>query len=135
MLHKEIEYMNKTLTRKQIQAYGASKYQAQVITKELVSIDRYGRVHLYNLNDVVIAIRQYVQRSRIKQYTRETLNSVLLALLAKLGNIVEIPFEEGSDPQIRKLGIKLIHAMAKTDTSLANLKVDLAEINIKYGVL
>lgn len=135
MLHEKFEHMTQIITRNQIQAYGMSKYQSQIITKGLISLGKKGQAYLYDLNDVILAIRQYIQRSRIKQYTRETLNSVLVTLLTRLGNTVEIPFDEGSDPRIRKLGIKLIQAMAKTDTSVANLKADLAEINAKYGFL
>ena len=128
----EHEQLIQTITRKQLQAYGVSNYQARVVTQNLTPVGKQGQAYLYDLRAVVTSIGQYIQRPRIKESTRNSLDFVLDALLKRLGNVVEVPFAEGGDPQLRKLGIKLLQARAKTDASLAMLKADAAEIKAKY---
>lgn len=135
MTQLKLEQPNLTATRRQLQAHGLSKYQAEAITKHLSPVAKQGSANLYDLSEVISSARQYLERPRIKQATREALTNLIQALQERLGNVVEIPFAEGSDPEIRKLGARLLSAMSETDASLANLKADAAEIREKYGVV
>lgn len=126
---------NLTVTRKQLQAYGVSKYQAEAITKLLSPVAKQGSANLYDLSEIIKSARQYLERPRIKQTTRILLTDLIRALQERLGNVVEVPFAEGSDPEIRKIGARLLSAMSETDAALANLKADAAEIRKKHGVM
>ncbi len=120
------------LTRKQLQAYGMSKYHTQVMTKGLNPVSKQGNSYVYSLSDWIIAIRNYVQRPRLQQATKERLMEIITALLELLGNVIEAPFLESSDPELRSIVMQLTKAMAKTDASLAALKLDALEIQQRY---
>ncbi len=122
-----------SLTRKQLQAYGMSKYHTQVITNGLSPTSKQGNSYVYSLSDLIIAIRNYIQRPRLQQATRERLMEIITALLELLGNVIEAPFSDASDPEIRKIVTQLTKAMAKTDASLAALKLDALDIQQRYG--
>ena len=57
---------DKTTTRKQLQGYGASRYLAYSLTKDLTSATKQGRAYAYVLRDVIVSIREYKKRPRIK---------------------------------------------------------------------
>ncbi|WP_008315873.1 hypothetical protein [Leptolyngbya sp. PCC 6406] len=124
--------MTQIVTRRQLQAYGMSKYHAQIITKGLSPLGRQGQAYIYDLSQVIASINDYIKRPRIQKATRKTLEEILTVLRELLGNVVEIPFSEDGDPEIRKVVAKLTQAMAKTDASLAALKADAAEIKQRY---
>jgi len=124
--------MPQTVTRRQLQAYGMSKYHTQVITKGLAPVSKHGRAYVYSLSEVITEIKNYIKRPRIKKSTRQLLQVILASLLELLGNVVEVPFLKESDPEVRQIITKLAQAMAKTDASLAALKADAAEIKQKY---
>lgn len=127
--------MTQTITRKQLQAYGMSKYHTQTITKGLTPVRKQGQAYVYDLSTVISEVKNYTQRSRVKKSTCELLEVVLVNLLKLLGNVLEIPFSGGSDPEVRKIVAKLMQAMAKTDASLATLEADADEIKQKYDML
>ncbi len=126
--------MTQTVTRRQLQAYGMSKYHTQVITKGLAPVSKQEQAYVYSLSEVIAKVKDYIQRPRIKKSSRELLDVILTALLEFLGNVVEVSFSEGGDPEVRKIVTKLTQAMAKTDASLAALKADAAEIKQKYDI-
>ncbi|WP_323315417.1 hypothetical protein [Limnoraphis robusta] len=134
-LHNGCQEMTQTVTRKQLQAYGMSKHHTQAITKGLTPKGKRGQACVYSLIEVVAATKDYIQRPGVKLSTREALEGVLTTLLELLGNVVEVPFSIGTDPELRQLVTKLNQAMAKTDASLAALKADAAEINHKYDMM
>ena len=121
-------------TRKQLQGYGATRYQTTIITKNLNPVARQGKAYVYALNNVIEAIRDYLQRSRIQLKTRQTLQAILQVLLKRLGNIIEFPFSRGTNPEIDKLAKQLTQAMSNTDAVLAELKATAAAIKAKYGI-
>lgn len=127
--------MTQTITRKQLQAYGMSQYHTQTITKGLTPVRKQGQAYVYDLSTVIAEIKNYTQRPRIKKSTCELLEGVLVNLLELLGNVLEIPFSSGSDPEVRKIVTRLMQAMAKTDASLATLEAAAAEIKQKYDML
>lgn len=131
----KLEQPNLTTTRRQLQAYGLSKYQAEAITKYISPVAKQGSTNLYDISEIIKSARQYLERPRIRQTTRTELANLIKALQERLGNVIEVPFTEGSDPEIRKIGARLLSAMSETDAALANLKADAAEIRKKYGVV
>ncbi len=134
-MQPKLEQPNLTATRRQLQAYGLSKYQAEVITKSLSPIAKQSSANLYDLSEIIKSARQYLEHPRIKKTTRILLDNLIKVLQERLGNVVEVPFVKGSDPEIRKLGARLLSAMSETDAALANLKADAAEIRKKHGVV
>jgi hypothetical protein len=124
----------KVTTRIQLRGYGATRYQAEAITKNLTVVANQGRAYAYPVGDVVTSIREYLQRPRIQPATHQILKAVLQALLERLGNVIEIPFERGTNPEINKLARQLTQAMSRTDSALAELKATAATIKAKYNM-
>jgi hypothetical protein len=89
----------KVTTRLQLRGYGATRYQAEAITKNLTAVANQGRAYAYPVSDVVASIREYLQRPRIQPATRQILEAVLQALLERLGNVIEVPFGQWHQPR------------------------------------
>lgn len=126
--------MTQTITRKQLQCYGISRYHSIEITKSISPISKCGQIYLYDLKKVIAGIRTYIQKPRIQNSSRKSLSIVLDTLLELLGNIVEVPFSPGMDTDLRTLVVQLTKAMNKTNASLSVLQADGAEIKYKYGI-
>jgi hypothetical protein len=126
--------IEKVTTRLQLQGYGATRYQAEAITKNLTTAAHQGRAYAYPVSDVVVSIREYLQRPRIQPATRQILEAVCLALLERLGNVIEVPFGRGTSPEINKLARQLTQSMSRTDSALAELKATAATIKAKYSM-
>ncbi len=124
----------KLTTRQQLQGYGATRYQAEAITKNLTSVTQQGRAYAYAVSDVILSIRNYLLRPRIQPTTRQILEAVLKALLERLRNVIEVPFGRASDPELNKLARHLTQAMFDTDSALAELKATAATIKAKHGM-
>ena len=124
----------KLTTRRQLQGYGASSYHAEVITKNLTLVAKQGRTYIYAVSDVIVSIRDYLQRPRVKPTSRQVLEGVLQALLERLNNVVEVPFGCATDPEINKLARQLSQSMSDTDSALAELEATAATIKSKYSI-
>jgi hypothetical protein len=124
----------KVTTRPQLRGYGATRYQAEAITKNLTAVANQGRAYAYPVSDVVASIRENLQHPRIQPATRQLLEAVLQALLERLGNVIEVPFGRGTNPEINKLARELTQAMSRTDSALAELKATAATIKAKYNM-
>ncbi|MBD0345003.1 MAG: hypothetical protein ICV63_09330 [Coleofasciculus sp. Co-bin14] len=124
----------KVTTRKQLKGYGATRYQAEALTKNLTSVAKQGRDYAFSVSDVIASIRNYLQRPRIQPATRQILEAVLQVLLERLSNVIEVPFGHATDPEINKLARQLTLAMSNTDTALAELQATAATIKAKYNI-
>lgn len=122
---------NKTTTRKQLTGYGASRYQATALTKNLTPVAKQGKAYAYSLTDVIISIREYLQRPRIKPTTRQTFEDILPVLLERLSNVIPVSFGSSTHPEISQLAKQLTQAMADIDNALAELKATAATIKAK----
>lgn len=120
----------KTVTRKQLRGLGLSLYHAAAVTKVLKPSRQQGSTHLYSTTEVIGSLRQYIQRSRIKATTRETLKAALDILLDLIGNVVPVAFGTSTDPELSRMTRELMTTISKTNSSLAALKID-AEIKVK----
>ena len=126
---------NQTTTRKQLQGYGATPYQARALTQSLSRIStEQSRSYSYFISDVITSIRQYLQRPRIQKTTHQKLEFILEALLERLGNVIEISVGRSNDTEISKLARNVMKAMAQTDQTLVELKATAATIKGKYGI-
>lgn len=124
---------NKTITRKQLCSLGISQYQAKILTKSLSTVRREGRAYVYSVRDVIASIREYAERPRVLAKTRDRLEKVIEALRPMLGNVTTIAPGHSTDPEMSKLVKQLMSAMAKTDATLASMKVESAEIEAEYS--
>jgi hypothetical protein len=124
----------KVTTRLQLRGYGATRYQAEAVTRNLTVVANQDRAYAYPVSDVVASIREYLQRPRIQPATRQILEAVLQALLERIGNVIEVPFDRGINPGINKLARQLTQAMSRTDSTLAELKATAATIKAKYNM-
>jgi hypothetical protein len=115
-------------TRQQLQGYGASRYLARTITGSLTPVGKEGRAWTYSSKEVIGSIRNRLQNSRIKLTTQETLNRILNSLLERLGNVVQVSFGSGTDPELSELTKQLFKAMSKTDKALGELKATAANL-------
>lgn len=123
-----------TTTRKQLQGYGATRYQSELITKNLTSVAKHGRAYAYAVGDVMVSIKEYSQHTRIKQTTRQSLETILQMLLERLNNVIEVPFGRTTAPKINKLARQLTQAMSNTDRALTELKATTATIKAKHSM-
>lgn len=106
---------NQYITRKQLKALGFSSYLATVITKSLTPITRTSKGYFYDLRAVITAVRNHLDRPRIKSSTRQRLSSLLSVLLQRLGNVVTMPFcvGRGNDGEVSRLGRRLYLTLEK----------------------
>lgn len=118
-------------TRNQLKGYGASSYIARVITKDTPIFKKEGQANVYKVEDVIASTRIYIQNPRIKATTTDLLQSLLQSLLKRLGNVVEVPFYNGTDPELSRLTRKLSVAMSNTDKAMSDLKATVASIKGK----
>lgn len=124
----------KVTTRLQLRGYGATRYQAEAVTRNLTVVANQDRAYAYPVSDVVASIREYLQRPRIQPATRQILEAVCRDLLERIGNVIEVPFDRGINPGINKLARQLTQAMSRTDSTLAELKATAATIKAKYNM-
>jgi hypothetical protein len=137
MLHNSSKALDESLvvtTRIQLQGYGLSRYQVTKITQKLNPVNKKGRAYVYLVSEAIASIRATLSGSRIKPLTRQQLIVVLDNLLARLSNVITLPFNASSSshPEIGDIVKQLLRAMSDTDRALASLKATAANINGKY---
>jgi glycerol-3-phosphate O-acyltransferase len=137
MLHNPSQVLDKPLivtTRAQLKGYGLTRYQATKITQDLTPISKQGRTYIYLVSDAIGSIRTALTNSRLKSLTRQQLLNVLDNLLARLDNVIILPFDAtpSSHPEIGVLAKQLLKAISNTNTTLVSLKATAATINGKY---
>jgi hypothetical protein len=137
MLHNSIEALDESLivtTRIQLQGYGLSRYQVTKITQALTPVTKKGKAYVYLVSEAISSIRATLSGSRLKPLTRQQLLVVLDNLLARLSNVITLPFNAASSshPEIGNIAKQLVKAMSDTDRVLVSLKATAANINGKY---
>ena len=137
MLHNSSKALDESLvitTRVQLQGYGLSRYQVTKITQDLTPVTKKGRAYVYLVSEAISSIRATLSGSRLKTSTRQQLLVVLDNLLARLSNIIILPFNAASSsyPEIGNIAKQLLRAMSDTDRTLVSLKATVATINGKY---
>jgi hypothetical protein len=137
MLHSSSKALDESLvvtTRVQLQGYGLSRYQVTKITQTLTPVNKKGRAYVYLVSETISSIRITLSGSRLKPLTRQQLLVVLDNLLARLSNIIILPFSAASSshPEIGNIAKQLLRSMSDTDRTLVSLKATVATINGKY---
>ena len=75
-------------TRNQLKSYGATTYQAKIITENLEPISKSNQTNIYSLREVITSIKQYLERPKINKNTKQSLIKLLSVLINQLNNIV-----------------------------------------------
>lgn len=94
------------ITRHHLVGLGATYYQSKAVTQSCPVQGKQGSANLYDISDVIQAVRSYLNRSRIHQTTKTDLMKVLPALQSLVSTVVEVPFsasETGSAPLVKQL--------------------------------
>ncbi|WP_035829659.1 hypothetical protein [Crocosphaera watsonii] len=117
-----------TTTRKQLRGYGLSPYLSIVITKTLTPTKKQGRTLIYDLSEVISAVRIYLTKTRLKPQTRVILQNLLTTLLERINNVVPLPFTRTTDPELSRLAKKAFESLRQAENHFANMKATLAEI-------
>ena len=82
----------KTITRKQLVELGASKYQAELVTRSLTPICKQSSANVYNLLTVSDRCKELIDNTRCKQATRNAIQSLRWAILSLAEQIQDAPF-------------------------------------------
>lgn len=82
----------KTVTRKQLIELGASKYQAELVTKPLTPIRKQASANVYDLFAVSDRCKEVIETKRVKVATRTAIESLRWALLSFAEQIQDAPF-------------------------------------------
>ncbi len=133
-LHNEalsIEKEPLTTTRIQLKGYGASQYQAKIITQPLTPVGISKRSYTYAVSDVISSTRQILKNSRIHLKTRRNLESILTSLLDCLDNVVNVPFIKPTDPQLSQVSKELFKKMSTINRYLTELNANIATLKGK----
>ncbi|MEL7334423.1 MAG: hypothetical protein AAFN12_19410 [Cyanobacteria bacterium J06560_2] len=116
-----------TTTRKQLRGYGATPYLARKLTESLSPVEKQGNAYVYQLEPTIGAIRIYSERSRVQAETKQTLETILSELLARLSNVVSLPPTDSAS-DVGYLAQSLIKAIRRTDRSMAEMKAVVASM-------
>ncbi|MEP1079575.1 hypothetical protein NDI52_29640 [Leptolyngbya sp. PL-A3] len=82
----------KTITRKQLIEFGASKYQAELVTKSLAPLRKQGSANVYDLFMVSDRCKELLENKRLKESTRNAIKSLRWSILALAEQIQDAPF-------------------------------------------
>lgn len=118
-------------TRNQLKGYGATSYQAIVITKNLQPISKSNQTNIYCLPEVIASIKEYLEKPKISQKTRQSLNFLLPILITQLDNIVPAIFEKPVDRELGKLTRDLFLKLTNLDRKITNSKALIANLQGK----
>ncbi len=133
-LHNElspIQHEPLITTRIQLKGYGASQYQARIITQPLTPIGVSKRSYTYAVTDVISSTRKILENSRIHLKTRQNLESILTSLLDCLDNVVNVPFIQPTDPQLSQVSKELFKKMSTINRYLTELNANIATLKGK----
>lgn len=120
------------ITQKQLCELGLTKYQARRLTIGIQSIQKIQRAHVYNVQEVIVAINKYLQNKRIKADTRIKLEKIKNILLPSLDNVLQVAFGEENSSELGQLAQKLLATTLEVNRKLAKLERRSLEIKGRY---
>jgi len=82
----------KTIRRKQLIEMGASKYQTEVITRDLQPVRKQGRAYVYDLFSVSSRCRELMENKCLRGSTRDAVKALRWELLTVAEAIQDAPF-------------------------------------------
>jgi hypothetical protein len=120
----------KTVTRKQLTRMGASKYQAESVTKTLKPICKQGQKNVYDLFAVSDRTLELMKNKRLWSSTRNALQSLRWEILTFAETIQDAPFGMKVTEQIeqaeqlsRRAEALFVEAQAQENQIRRNRKV------------
>ena len=119
-----------TVTRKQLQGYGASRYLALMLTRSLAPVAKSGNAYVYALTQVVTAARDYAAKPRVQATTKQTLEQILTQLLARINNVISL-VPNGDKTEVSDVAQQLLKQMRLTDKAMADMKATVASMGEK----
>jgi hypothetical protein len=120
------------ITRKQLCELGLTQYQARQLTIKIQSAQKIQRANAYNVQEVIIAINEYLQNKRIQAATRINLEKIKGILLPTLDNVVPVAFGEENSSELGQLAQKLLATTLEVNRKLAKLERRSLEIKGRY---
>lgn len=124
------EVVDSLVTRKQLNGYGLSEYHSKILTQSLTRVGKWRNAYAYNIEDVCQSINQYLQKPRIKESTHVAMEQALISLLARVDNVIPVPFGcDSSNSGFKKIYKQLMEAISDTNKSLAKLHTITASID------
>lgn len=121
-----------TTTRKQLRGYGASSYLARRLTQALAPVAKSGNTYVYDLAQVVTAVRDYSTRTRVQLTTKQTLEQILIQLLSRIDNVVSL-VPSSDQTEVGDVTQQLLKQMHRTDSAMAELKATVASMGRRKG--
>lgn len=120
------------ITQKQLCELGFTKYQARRLTIGIQSVQKIHRANAYNVQEVIVAINEYLQNKRIQTATRINLEKIKDILLPTLDNVVPVAFGEENSSELGQLAQKLLATTLEVNRKLAKLERRSLEIKGRY---
>ena len=120
------------ITQKQLCELGFTKYQARRLTIGIQSVRKIQRANAYNVQEVIVAINEYLQNKRIQAATRINLEKIKDILLPTLDNVVSVAFGEENCSELGQLAQKLLATTLEVNRKLAKLERRSLEIKGRY---
>jgi hypothetical protein len=120
------------ITRKQLCELGLTKYQSRQLTIKIQSAQKIQRANAYNVQEVIVAINEYIQNKRIQAATRINLEKIKDILLPTLSNVVPVAFGEENSSELGQLAQKLFATTLEVNRKLAKLERRSLEIKGRY---
>lgn len=115
----------KTVTRKQLIEMGATKYQAELVTKALTPIRKQGSTNVYDLFAVSDRCKGLIENKRAKATTRNAIQSLRWAILSLAEQIQDAPFGMSGLEQLQyaeTLNLRAEDLFAATKAKVEQLK-------------
>jgi hypothetical protein len=119
------------ITRNQLKGYGATHYQAVIITKNLKPIYKLNRSNVYSLQEVIAYLKKYLKNSKIRQKTKISLTCLLPILVTQLDNVVHSIFGNSVNKELGQSAKNLFLKMTSLDKRIINSKAQIANIKGK----
>ena len=120
------------ITRKQLCELGLTKYQAKRLTTAMQSAQKIHRANAYNIQEVIVAINEYLQNKRIQAITRTNLEKIKDILLPTLDNVVPVAFGEETSSELGELAQQILATTLEVNRKLAKLERRSLEIKGRY---
>jgi hypothetical protein len=120
------------ITQKQLCELGLTKYQARRLTIGIQLVQKIQRANAYNVQEVIVAINEYIQNKRIQAATRINLEKVKGILFPTLGNLIPGAFGEENSSDLGQLAQKLLATTLEVNHKLAKLERRSLEIKGRY---
>lgn len=134
--HNLAETLTSVVTRQQLKGYGLSAYHAKVLTQSLERAGKLGNSYTYSLESVCQSIKTYLQKTKIKKTTRAALEHTLTALLARINNVISVPFNQSSgDSEFKEIYKELVAATTAKNKAIAKLDAIAASVRGKIQTM